>query len=76
MKKVFCSILIFLIIGFAISIMLPQGIYAAGESNDEIFDKLDQSVDEQLGMLDLSGLDKILEELGLEDGGLFENSQP
>ena len=73
MKKVFCSILIFLIIGFAISIMLPQGIYAAGESNDEIFDKLDQSVDEQLGMLDLSGLDKILEELGLEDGGLFEN---
>lgn len=73
MKKVFCTILIFLIIGFAISIMLPQGIYAAGESNDEIFDKLDQSVDEQLGMLDLSGLDKILEELGLEDGGLFEN---
>ena len=73
MKKVFCSILIFLIIGFAISIMLPQGIYAAGESNDEIFDKLDQSVDEQLGMLDLSGLDKILEELGLEEGGLFEN---
>ena len=73
MKKVFCSILIFLIIGFAISIMLPQGIYAAGESNDEIFDKLDQSVGEQLGMLDLSGLDKILEELGLEDGGLFEN---
>ena len=73
MKKVFCSMLIFLIIGFAISIMLPQGIYAAGESNDEIFDKLDQSVDEQLGMLDLSGLDKILEELGLEDGGLFEN---
>ena len=53
--------------------MLPQGIYAAGESNDEIFDKLDQSVDEQLGMLDLSGLDKILEELGLEEGGLFEN---
>lgn len=73
MKKVFCSILIFLIIGFTISIMLPQGIYAAGESNDEIFDKLDQSVDEQLGMLDLSGLDKILEELGLEEGGLFEN---
>lgn len=71
MKKFFKLAFVILLCFLVSSIVIPATAYAAESSEEEIFKQLDENVKNQLDMLDMTELDKLLQELGVDSIEIF-----
>ena len=74
MKKFFKLTFIILLCCVLSIVILPTTVYAAENSEDEIFRQLDENIKNQLDMLDMEELDRLLQELGVDSIEIFGNS--
>ena len=74
MKKFFKLTFIILLCCVLSIVILPTTVYAAENSEDEIFRQLDENIKNQLDMLDMEELDRLLQELGVDSIEIFGSS--